>query len=461
MCSAFRMGTLQDPNETKLGGAPEISASSRDGLYFVLIGAVVFIALGWVLTHSAKPAMHDFRTAYYSGKALLDRADPYNQEAIEQLYSREDPPTEIPDPDRIVVTRNPYLPSTFAFTVPLALFPERMALAIWTVAIAASFLLASICIWKICPAGASSPAGGLVGLCLATSASLFYFANPAGFVVPLCILACLSFIRDRFIPLGIAAFAVSLAFKPHDGGLILLYFLIIGGTFRKRALQTILVLLFLTAPTLLWLNHLSPQWVHELSSNMAAFSGPGHINDPRAPHGTLMMVNLQTITSFFWSSPRTYSAASLVICGSLLLLWVWITLHVRATVTNIWLAIASISALSLLPVYHRQYDAKLVLLQLPALCLLLTCRHRLRGIALTLTGLAIFMAGDIPWLVFLKIAKMLHGLGSPVSNLAAEILLNFSVPLVLLSAGTFYLWLYLRQSKPDMSESLSDLHPRR
>jgi hypothetical protein len=401
--------------------------------------------------------MHDFRTAYYSGKALLTHADPYSQADIEQLYAREAPLTD--DPERIVVTKNPYLPSCFGFTSLLAILPERIALALWTLAIAASFLLASFLIWRICPPQTALPAGMLTGLCLATSSSLFYFANPAGFVVPFCILACLSFITGRFIPLGIAAFAISLAFKPQDGGLILVYFLIASRPYRKRALQTMFLIVLLTAPVLLWLNHVSPHWVKELFTNMAAFSGPGHINDPRAPHGTLMMINLQTITSFFWSDPRIYSAASFLICGPLLLLWIWTTLRTRATLANTWFALAAISALSLLPIYHRQYDAKLVLLQLPALCLLLTCRHRLRWIALTLTGSAIFLAGDLPWLVLLKVAGVLGGLGSPVSKLAAEILLNFSVPLVLLSAGTFYLWLYFLQSKADMPESLTGLHP--
>lgn len=435
--------------------SPRNATSARDGMYFLLIGALIFIALGWILTHGEKPAIHDFRTAYYSGRALLEHRDPYSEQVVEQLYSQETPPTRKPDPDRMVVTRNPYLPSCFALTSLLALFPEPLALVLWISAIAISFLLASFSIWRVCTPDAKLPIGVLTGYCLATSASLFYFGNPAGFAVPFCILGCISFISDRYIPLGIAAFAVSLAFKPHDGGLLLLYFLLGCALYRKRALQTVLCILSLTAPMILWLYLLSPHWIQEISSNMAAFSGPGSTNDPRAPHGTLMMTNLQTITSFFWSDPKIYDSGALLICGPLILLWIWKTVRTRATQTNTWLALASISALSVLPVYHRQYDAKLIMLQFPALGLLLTRKHRLRWIAFAVTVLATFLSGDLPWLIFIKFADRLRSLGSPFAGLMADVMLNFPVPLALLAAGCFYLWLYVLQSEADQPDSAS------
>jgi len=38
-----------------------------------------------------------------------------------------------------------------------------------------------------------------------------------------------------------SALRVSVAIKPHDAGLVWLYFLLAGGVYRKRALQTLLV----------------------------------------------------------------------------------------------------------------------------------------------------------------------------------------------------------------------------
>jgi len=53
---------------------------------------------------------------------------------------------------------------------------------------------------------------------------------------------------------------VSLALKPHDAALIWLFFLLAGGTYRKRALQTLALFLVFAVPTVLWVTWLSPHW---------------------------------------------------------------------------------------------------------------------------------------------------------------------------------------------------------
>ncbi|MGB9076058.1 MAG: hypothetical protein WCC26_04410, partial [Terracidiphilus sp.] len=188
-----------------------------DGLYLVLLGMAIFISMSFLLVVAGNAPLHDFRTAYYSGACLLQHCDPYSESDIEQLYSREVPPPATPDPSRIVVTKNPYLPSAFPLTVLLALFPEKVGLALWVLIIGGSVLIASVLLWKVGAARVPLAAGLLVCFLLANSGSLIYFANPAGFVVPFCILATLSFLHDRFVRVGMVCFAVSLAFKPHDG----------------------------------------------------------------------------------------------------------------------------------------------------------------------------------------------------------------------------------------------------
>ena len=56
------------------------------------------------------------------------------------------------------------------------------------------------------------------------------------------------FIRERFVPAGILCLAVSLAVKPQDAGLVWLYFLLVGGVYPKRALQTLVAMLALGLP---------------------------------------------------------------------------------------------------------------------------------------------------------------------------------------------------------------------
>jgi hypothetical protein len=418
-----------------------------DGLYLMLLGAAAFVAMSFLLILAGNAPLHDFRTSYYGGACLLAHCDPYLESDIERLYSKEVPPPTVPDRNRIVVTKNIYLPSTFPFTVPLALLPEKVGLDLWVALIGVSFLVASFLIWRVASASAPTMAGLLVCFCLANSGSLVYFTNPAGFVVPFCILAALSFIYERFVFAGIVLLAVSLAFKPHDGGLVWLYFVLAGGTYRRRALQTLALVAGLSLPALLWVSHVSPHWLAELSANLGAFSGKGNMNDPRGPHGACMMTNLQTVTSFFLDNAAAYNAISYLVCAPLLLAWCWLTVRARRTRVHAWLALASISALSVLPIYHRQYDAKLILLSVPALALVWSRRDRMAWAALAVSGVAFFFDGDFPWVAILQLTQKLHLYPNGPYSPAMVALLDFPVPLSLLALAAFYLWIYWRSAR--------------
>lgn len=156
-----------------------------------------------------------------------------------------------------------------------------------------------------------------------------------------------------------------------------------------------------------------------------------------------MIVNLQTITSFFWQDPKTYNLVSYLVCAPLLLWWIYLTLRARASREMTWLALAPISALSVLPIYHRQYDAKLILLALPAFVLLWSRSKRFRWPALAVTAAAFFLNGDFPWIVLLQTVDHLHLAAGPYRQ-AATALLNFPVPLSLLVMGVFYLRIFAR-----------------
>ena len=423
-----------------------MTKARSDGLYLMLFGCAAFLALGFLIVTVGRAPLLDFRTAYYSGRCLLDSCDPYRELEIERLYSREVPPPAVPDPNRIVVTRNIYLPSAFPMTLPFAWLPRLPALAIWLSVIAGSFALACFAVWNVAASRAPLLSAGLLSFCLVNSILLLNSANPAGFVVPFCVLAVLSFIYGRFVPLGIACFAISLAFKPHDGGLIWLYLLLAGGLYRRRALQTLAVVAAFSVPALLWIMHIAPNWLHEFSANMSAYSGAGDMNDPRGLHGACMMTNLQTVTSFFWNNPHTYNLVSYLVCVPLLVAWVYITLRAKRSSANTWFAFASISAFSVLPIYHRQYDAKLILLAIPALAILWKRGDRLAWAALGVTATAFFFDGDFPWVIFLQIMNKLHLLDTGPYQSLGIVLADFPVPLSLLAMSAFYLWIYARSA---------------
>jgi hypothetical protein len=129
----------------------------------------------------------------------------------------------------------------------------------------------------------------------------------------------------------------------------------------------------------------------------------------------------------------------------LLIAWGVITLRIRATPRNAWLALASIAALSMLPVYHRQYDAKLLLLTLPACVLLWAEGGRLGKVALLINTAALILTGDLTWAILLGIIDRLHVSANGLSGFLLVAAQMFPAPLILLATAVFYLWIYARQ----------------
>jgi hypothetical protein len=256
------------------------------------------------------------------------------------------------------------------------------------------------------------------------------------------------FFRERFVFAGILCLALSLAIKPQEAGFVWLFFVLAGGMCRKRALQTLVATIAIGLPGVLWIWHVSPHWMQELNSNIAAFSANGGTNDPglasAGAHGLGMVISLQAVTSVFSDNPRIYNSASYLIFGLLLLVWAVATLRSRMTPDKAWLALAAISALSVLPVYHRQYGAKLLMLTVPA-CARLYIEGGVRGkLALVINVLGFVFTGDVVWAVLLSLISNPHGL---IARLPGQFLVAiqvFPAPMILLAMGIFYLSVYVR-----------------
>jgi hypothetical protein len=351
-----------------------------------------------------------------------------------------------------IATENVYPPSALFFMAPFAMLPWGPVHILWIALTAGSFVLASLLIWNLGANYAPIVSGVLIGFLLANSELLLITGNAAGIAISLCVVAVWCFLRERFVPVGIACLAVSLALKPHDAGLVWLYFLLAPGVFRKRALQTLAVTTAISLLAVLWVGHVAPQWMQEWHSNVAAFSVHGGVNDPgpasTGGHGLDMLVSLQTAISVLWDDPRFYNLVSYLICAPLVLAWGFITLRSRPSTRRAWLALAAITALSMLPVYHRQVDARLLLLTVPACAMLWAEGGRIGRLALAVTTAGLVLTGDIPWAIFFGVASKLH---LPATALTGTILMAvqmFPVPLILLAVGVFYLWIYARSGRP-------------
>jgi len=429
-----------------------MTRARRDGVYFLLIGCAVFALLTVALENATLAPFSDFKTLYYPSRCLIQHHDPYMESEVLRVYLAEggNLPSDTAG-TRQIATQNVYPPTTLFLSAPFAMLPWGPAHLLWIMLSAGSLIFASYLIWDLGADYAPVFSAVLAGFILANSGILIVTGNAAGIAISLCVVGVWCFLRQRFVLAGVLCLAISLAAKPHDAGLVWLYFLLAGGAYRRRALQTLLVTIAIGLPGVLWVCQVAPHWMQEMHSNILAYSAQGGINDPRlASMGPEGVIDLQSVVSFFRDDPRIYNAVSFLICAPLLLVWVFVTVRFRPSVKRASLALAAIAALTLLPVYHRQIDAKLLLLTVPACAMLWAERGRIGRFATVLGAAGLLATGDLPWLVFFIIIANLRLQAVSLFGHPTQVL---PVPFVLLATGVFYLWVYVSRCSGPFAET--------
>jgi hypothetical protein len=432
----------------------KMTKARLDGLILLSLGGVVvLLLLAFLLLKPTPAAMQDFRVVYYPARCLLHHGDPYRESDVLATYRAEggEHPSETAADHQIVI-RHIYPPTAFSFTVPFAMLPWGLARVVWMMLTAGSLLFAAFLAWDLGADYAPIVSGALIGFLLANSEVLIVLGNPSGMVISLCVIAVWCFVRERFVVAGIVGMAIGLLVKPQDAGLVWLYFLLAGGVYRKRALQTLLAAVVLGLPGIVLVWRASPHWMQELHANILAFSVHGGITDPgpasTASTGAGMMINLQTVISSLRDDPHIYNLATWLLCALPLTVWALVTAQSRSTPARTWLALAAIATLSLLPVYHHLYDAKLLLLTVPACAMLWAEGGRLGRCALLVNIAAFALTGDVSWTLLLRLLDRLHPMTAGMPAWTLRAMQVFPVPLILLAMSIFYAWVYFsRRSK--------------
>jgi hypothetical protein len=435
--------------------------SRRTVLIWLLLSSAISVGWGYWIGYTKNAGFGDFRAVYFAARTALAHKDPYNPTDFLQVYQHEG--GEIPtDPLRAHLFRRAItvcvnLPSTLLVVAPVALLRWTPAELLWMVLMPAGFLLSAWLIWDL--SGRRAPRITLFLLCivLADCQVLLQLGNASGMSVILGVIAVWCFVKKRCIPVGVLCMTLGLAIKPQEMAFIWLYFLLAGGTFRRRAWQIMAVTLVLVALSVAWVSHVSPNWVQEWRANAASTTAHGDLNDPGpASIGNTklgMIISLQSVLGFFRDDPAMYNPVTWFAIGIPILIWSVITLRSHASETGIWLGIASISALSLLPVYHRQYDAKLLLLCIPALTVLWEQGSPLRKPALLVTSAGILLTADIPLAILNMVNKALHLSQNEFAGKVIAVLLTRTSTFVLAITGVFYLWAYVRHALAAMVET--------
>ena len=437
--------------------------SKQTCVYLMFLCAGLSLAWGALLNRGTPGGIMGFPGIYYGTSCLIHGCDPYNRGELEAFYQQQNPSASAESVQRRQsVTLYVNLPPTFLFVAPFALLPLKAAQLLWGSCIVACFLIAA---WLICSAAAPDApvlSVALVCIVLANCEIIFAGGNTAGFVVSLCLIATWCLLNDTAILAALVCFAASLVMKPHDGGLVWLCFLLAGGIYRKRALKILAVAIVLVGVSVLWVSHVAPHWPSELRLNLQTISAPNGINDP-GPHsiGVLtpdMIIDLQTVVSILFSRAALYNAVTYVLCGVPLILWAFAIKRSRKTLDNLWFALAVAAPLAMLFTYHRSYDAKLILLCLPACAALWKRRDRSGWIAASLMLATTLVIGDIPMALLVFRLNQSHLAADTLGGKFAMIALARPAPILLSLLTGFFLWVYWNRTNSQSTaneESLS------
>lgn len=396
--------------------------------------------------------MQDFKAVYYATRCLLQHHDPYSADEVFHTYLSEtaaDPSDPALNGQRQGVTVNVYPPPTFLILSPIVLLPWELSHTLWMALIAGSFVIAAVLMWEEGARFAPLVSGCLIGIMLANAFSLILVGNTAGLVVSLCVIAVSCFVRQRFTTLGVVCLALALVIKPHDAGLVWLFFLLDRGSNRKRALQSLLVAALLAIPSALWVSSVSPHWMQEAHSNLSETSGPmGRDNPGPNSLGSRtagMIVDLQAVISVFRDEPHFYNLLSYLVCAALLVAWSVPSLTAPSSPTKTWLALAAVSALSMLPSYHRVYDAKLLLLTIPACAMLWARGAVIRWLAVAITSMGLILTADFPLALLVSLTKHLDLTSPGIADKIQAVLLVRPAPIAVFIVSIFYLAIYVSE----------------
>ncbi len=371
---------------------PTVNRRSMRVLVFLLasLGVLAFVTRGY---KDERVALHfrDFKQPYASARCVLTHCDPYSEPDTRATYLA----SGGVDDDKIVF--DPYSalypPFSLVALLPVAAFTYPLAHTMWEALVASTFSLAVLLIADLCvTAGAAYGAVLLLAVFTFSSTILLMLGQISGLVIALLTIGFVCLLRERFAGIAVLCLTVAVLLKPHDAAIPLVYLLFAGTRWRKVFLAVALISITFAVVSLLSFNHMpqTAHWLPELRANLAGNAGAGAINNPADHFHGMELTNLQAIYALFDSSAVFYNDATIASFFVLLIAWVVAVFRLRNSLPKHLLAIAAISCLALLPIYHRQYDTRILLLAFPGVAYLLSREgHKLWGaLGLSLLALA-------------------------------------------------------------------------
>jgi hypothetical protein len=340
---------------------------------------------------------NDFLSPYIQSKAWVHGQDPYSPQSLIAFWPSDNPRPPWVDTEAksglLEVKRgipSPYPLSSLVVISPFSLLPWSMSLAVWMAVSATAVVLSPFALLSICRYGVSDISFRLflaLAFALAPLHTGLGTANPAILAVSLTV-GTVWAERNGWKNTASVLLAIAVCLKPTVAGALLLFYLVrrqwkvVGIACAAAAIITGLGVSRLALAGVPWL----PTYFE----NTRRMFSPGSLDDfARADAIRFDMINAQVA---FYSLLRNASLAdwlARLLGAALLGQWFWSCWRRRGS--SELLEISEISVVSLICVYHRFYDAALLIWPL-AWALLLAKNRSIRIVMLAVIA-PFFMPG--------------------------------------------------------------------
>ena len=356
------------------------------------IGVLLFGVRGY---EDERIVLHfrDFKEPYGGARCLIHNCDPYDSEQIHDAWRA----AGGVDVEKVIAAKYTavYPPTSLMALAPVAALPLPVAHDLWKALIIVLFAAAVLFIGAMSlEFGPALLIAVLLGAFAATSTILVMLGQVSGVVIPLLVIGLTCLYYERQVAVGIACLFAAAVLKPQEAGFLILYLPSMNRVGRRAFLWVAALSIVFAGASVGWIstNSASVNWLAELRTNVYGASLPGQATTvARGSIGGLEQTQLQDLFSVFRDQPAFDNMASLLLCAVLLVLLAVPLLRLPNTRPKHLLAFAALGCFTLLPVYHRQYDSRMLILVFPAVAYLLAQRadRWLGWIGVTLLALAV------------------------------------------------------------------------
>jgi glycosyl transferase family 87 len=304
----------------------------------------------------------DFSTVYAAARSWLTGTNPYEREALKIELSRAGAPLDIQrDQD---INPSVYLPAAMPWAASVSWLTWIIANILWCLVSLTIFIWS---VWKVlCYSALSTRAKWIAASAVLLFSPTYvgiYDGNPGVIAIGLIVGSiCLAF-EGRMLISGVTL-GVATCFKPQ------LAICALGVLVLARWWKAIIVAIAVAAVSMtiglviLEGSAERGRWWQSEQQNLAVSFEPGGQSDP-APRSVVawQFLNAQTLSSYLSTDWRVYDVAVWIGAGLLILTFLWTRKQQKRWTP--WRDAAFCSAMTLIPTYHRYYDAQLLVLLLP------------------------------------------------------------------------------------------------